>query len=415
MSSGLLLEATTCTTSDCLPSDASKVLAKAEKLLPGVAPDAIKNSVTKDKPSLSIDGLGIELTFSSVTTDGNVDVVIMDPATVSSTTSSAADGTLQMTASDGNTVTTLSSVYNITADTAVNSGDMTVVLPYDTDVLSANGVATADLEVLHFTGGEWVKESSCTVNESSKNITCTVTSLSPYSVGANASSFGGGGSGSCDSSGFGIGRSLNIYEITYTADTDLVTVKAYSTCGSIKANISTLYGTSIMGLHSTQDFVGDTVVVYSATIDDEVKKFTINFENRRNTFSETFYLNGDDIIKTYTTNTEYTSVQQGTAMISPQNEILTPQQSDAIPQWVKNNAEWWADDIIDDSTFVNGIEYLIKENILNVTSSNVESSNSTIPQWIKNNAGWWADDIISEDDFISGIEYLVNNGIISVS
>ncbi len=67
------------------------------------------------------------------------------------------------------------------------------------------------------------------------------------------------------------------------------------------------------------------------------------------------------------------------------------------------------------STFVNGIEYLIKEKILNVTSSSVESSNSAIPQWVKNNAGWWADDIISEDDFISGIEYLVNNGIISVS
>jgi TusA-related sulfurtransferase len=170
-----------------------------------------------------------------------------------------------------------------------------------------------------------------------------------------------------------------------------------------------------MGLHTTQDFVGDNVVVYSATIDDEVKKFTVNFENRRNTFSETIFLDGSDITKTYTGNTEYTSVQQGTGMISPQSEILTPQQSDTIPQWIKNNAEWWADDIIDDDTFVNGIEFLIKEKILNVTSSTVESSSNAIPQWVKNNAGWWADDIISEDDFISGIEYLVNNGIISVS
>jgi hypothetical protein len=361
--------------------------------------------------------LGIELTFSSVTTDGNVDVTVMDPAVVSGTTSSDGDGALKMTASDGESVTTLSSVYNIsTTGTTASSGTMDVVLPYDTDVLSANGVSTTDLEVLHFTGGEWVKESSCTVNESSKNITCTVTSLSPFSVGANSSSFGSGSGGNCDSSAFGIGKSLQVYEIAYTADDNLVTVKMYSTCGAIKANISTMYGMSIMGLHTTQDFVGDNVVVYSATIDDELEKFTLNFENRRNTFSETFFLNGNDITKTYAGNTEYTSVQQGTGMISPQSEILTPQQSaSTIPQWIKNNAEWWSDGIINDDTFVNGIEYLIKEKILNVTASSVESGSNAIPQWVKNNAGWWADDIISEDEFISGIEYLVNNGIISVN
>ena len=421
MSSGLLLEAITCTTTNCLPSDATKVLAKGEKLLPGQAPAAIKNTVTKDKPSLSIDGLGIELTFSSVTTDGNVDVVVMDPATVSDSTADGADGTLTMTASDGNSVTTLSSVYNIsTTGTTANSGTMDIVLPYDTDVLSTNGVSTTDLEVLHYTGGSWVKENNCSVNESSKNITCTVTSLSPYSVGANSSSFGGGGAGSCDSSGFGIGRSLNIYEITYTADTDLVTVKAYSTCGSVKAHISTLYGTSIMGLHSTQDFVGDTVAVYSATIDDEVDKFVINFENRRNTFSETFYLNGNDLIKTYTSTTGYTSTQQSSVMTPQpnesvlQSEILTTS-TDTVPIWIKNNAEWWANDIIDDETFVTGIEYLIKEKILNVTATSVQVSADSIPSWIKNNAEWWANDIISEGDFITGIEYLVNNGIISVN
>lgn len=86
-----------------------------------------------------------------------------------------------------------------------------------------------------------------------------------------------------------------------------------------------------------------------------------------------------------------------------------------IPQWIKNNAEWWADDIIDDETFVTGIEYLIKEKILNVTATSVQVSADSIPSWIKNNAEWWANDIISEGDFITGIEYLVNNGIISVN
>ena len=37
-----------------------------------------------------------------------------------------------------------------------------------------------------------------------------------------------------------------------------------------------------------------------------------------------------------------------------------------IPIWVKNNAEWWADDLIGDSDFVSGIQYLITEGIMNV-------------------------------------------------
>ncbi|MBT3956420.1 MAG: peptidase, partial [Nitrosopumilus sp.] len=85
------------------------------------------------------------------------------------------------------------------------------------------------------------------------------------------------------------------------------------------------------------------------------------------------------------------------------------------PSWIKNNAGWWADGTIDDDSFVSGIEYLIKENILHISSNFVESTSDEIPSWIKNNAGWWADGTIDDDSFVSGIEYLVNNGIISVN
>jgi len=36
----------------------------------------------------------------------------------------------------------------------------------------------------------------------------------------------------------------------------------------------------------------------------------------------------------------------------------------SIPVWIKNNAEWWADDLIDDGSFVSGIQYLIKVGII---------------------------------------------------
>ncbi|MBI5859154.1 MAG: hypothetical protein HZB73_00060 [Nitrosarchaeum sp.] len=37
-----------------------------------------------------------------------------------------------------------------------------------------------------------------------------------------------------------------------------------------------------------------------------------------------------------------------------------------------------------------------------------------IPDWIKNNAGWWSTDLIEDTDFVSGIQYLITNGIMHV-
>ncbi len=39
-----------------------------------------------------------------------------------------------------------------------------------------------------------------------------------------------------------------------------------------------------------------------------------------------------------------------------------------IPLWIKNNAGWWADGSIDDTTFLTGIEFLVKNEIINVSS-----------------------------------------------
>jgi len=39
-----------------------------------------------------------------------------------------------------------------------------------------------------------------------------------------------------------------------------------------------------------------------------------------------------------------------------------------VPDWIKNNAGWWADGSVDDATFLNGIEFLIENNIINVSS-----------------------------------------------
>ena len=46
--------------------------------------------------------------------------------------------------------------------------------------------------------------------------------------------------------------------------------------------------------------------------------------------------------------------------------------SSSIPNWVKNNAGWWADGEIPDSAFVNGIQYLIKVGIIVIEQETVE-------------------------------------------
>jgi hypothetical protein len=61
-------------------------------------------------------------------------------------------------------------------------------------------------------------------------------------------------------------------------------------------------------------------------------------------------------------------------------------ESGKVPAWVKNNAEWWAKDSIDDDTFVSGIQFLIQEEIISVSTQSTKSGSDKIPGWIKNNA-----------------------------
>ena len=88
-----------------------------------------------------------------------------------------------------------------------------------------------------------------------------------------------------------------------------------------------------------------------------------------------------------------------------------------IPDWIRNNASWWVGGNIDDKAFVGGIQFLIKEGIIQIpeTAKSITPSDSQeIPAWIKNNADWWSQGLISDGDFLKGITFLVENGIITV-
>ena len=146
--------------------------------------------------------------------------------------------------------------------------------------------------------------------------------------------------------------------------------------------------------------------------------------------------------------------------LSENNNLFgTGESSSKIPNWFKNNAGYWAQNQIDDQTFVMGIKYLIEEKIIHIVDLEkfqpepllhfidmkkgaqhyidryyqddvyqdwfdtnfpeytIEEAvgvpqNPIIPDWIKNNAKLWTEGMISDKDFLNGIEFLINKGII---
>jgi len=88
----------------------------------------------------------------------------------------------------------------------------------------------------------------------------------------------------------------------------------------------------------------------------------------------------------------------------------------SIPDWIKNNAGWWSDGMIDDGSFVSGIQWLISNGVMNIqpTEQGTGTGGNVIPDWIKNNAGWWADGMIPDDAFVSGLQWLISNGIMKI-
>ena len=105
------------------------------------------------------------------------------------------------------------------------------------------------------------------------------------------------------------------------------------------------------------------------------------------------------------------------------HEEYTPtQEAPPIPSWIKNTVGWWAYGQVTEIEFIEGITYLINNRIIVITDSPTGfMANSpgdveyVIPKWIKNNARWWADGDIPDSAFVSGLQWLIKNGIMQVS
>ena len=106
-------------------------------------------------------------------------------------------------------------------------------------------------------------------------------------------------------------------------------------------------------------------------------------------------------------NTTTTSIEEKTSL-----------SSSIIPPQFKNHAALWLEGLISDDSFAQSIESLIEEKIIDISSYTVSDSKDItpreIPQWVKNNVDWWVQGLISDEVFLQGIKYLIENEIIVI-
>lgn len=110
------------------------------------------------------------------------------------------------------------------------------------------------------------------------------------------------------------------------------------------------------------------------------------------------------------TGTSGQASQGGTASGGGGGPLVPEKQIHGIPLKIKFYAKRWSEGIADASYFVQAIQYLINEGIIQYEpgTGNVKH----IPSWVKHPAAWWADDQISDKEFVVGMQYLINNKIL---
>jgi len=88
----------------------------------------------------------------------------------------------------------------------------------------------------------------------------------------------------------------------------------------------------------------------------------------------------------------------------------------ALPFWLKDLATMWVvEPLVTDKDFSRAIEYLILKEIIKIPYTEPEGETiASIPDWVKNNAEWWIAEKISDTEFTLSLQYLVKKGIITV-
>ena len=173
------------------------------------------------------------------------------------------------------------------------------------------------------------------------------------------------------------------------------------------------YGDHLVMIISVSEITGDDVSIYiidpterrslllQQPISQEYTEFPSKFP-----FDATIWKPG-----TYVLELEYLGDKSSTQFIIEDTGKI------ALPFWIKDLAHMWiTEPLVTDKDFARALEYLIEKGIISIpyTEPGTETV-SSIPEWVKNNAEWWIEGKISDTEFALALQYLVKTGIITVN
>ena len=173
------------------------------------------------------------------------------------------------------------------------------------------------------------------------------------------------------------------------------------------------YGDHLVMIINVSEITGDDASIYitdpterrslllQQPISQEYTEFPSKFP-----FDATIWKPG-----TYVLELEYLGDKSSTQFIIEETGKI------ALPFWIKDLAHMWiTEPLVTDKDFARALEYLIEKGIISIpyTEPGTETV-SSIPEWVKNNAEWWIEGKISDTEFALALQYLVKAGIITVN
>jgi len=85
-----------------------------------------------------------------------------------------------------------------------------------------------------------------------------------------------------------------------------------------------------------------------------------------------------------------------------------------IPAWIKGTASLWSEAAtISDETFVNAIQFLVRDGIIIVPpTEQSDDASLAVPAWLKGTTQLWVSGATSDAEFINAIQFLIREGVI---
>jgi len=88
-----------------------------------------------------------------------------------------------------------------------------------------------------------------------------------------------------------------------------------------------------------------------------------------------------------------------------------------VPEWVKDSTNWWTLTKISDQDFLNSLEYMIENKIIEIPENKISENENELKMmsWIRNNLSIWSQNASSDEGFFKSTQWLIKNKLININ